>query len=129
MPFSFGLHPYFNVSDLAQTRLTGLAERCLNHLEMAEAATADQLKRLPEGVDFLCRPAGPVRLIDDSTGVTLELEHQAPLDLSGVWTEPPRPMVCLEPWTGPRQALVSGDRKLVLEPGTKQTLACRYSVS
>jgi galactose mutarotase-like enzyme len=38
-------------------------------------------------------------------------------------------MVCLEPWTGPRQALVSGDRKLVLGPRTKQTLACRYSVS
>ena len=46
MPFSFGLHPYFNVSDLAQTRLTGLAERCLNHLEMVAAATADQLKQL-----------------------------------------------------------------------------------
>ena len=60
MPFSFGLHPYFNVSDLAQTRLTGLADRCLNHLEMADAATADELKlsRLPQGVDFLCRPAG-----------------------------------------------------------------------
>ena len=129
MPFSFGLHPYFNVSDLAQTRLMGLAERCLNHLEMAEASTADQLRRLPEGVDFLCRPAGPVTLIDDATGVKLELQHQAPLDLSVVWTEPPRQMVCLEPWTGPRQALISGDRKLALEPGAKQTLACRYSVS
>ena len=129
MPFSFGLHPYFNVSNLVQTRLMGLAEHCLNHLEMAEAATADQLKLLPEGVDFLCRPAGPVSLIDDSTGVTLELQHQAPLDLSVVWTEPPRPMVCLEPWTGPRQALVSGDRKLVLKPGAQQSLRCRYSVS
>ena len=74
MPFSFGLHPYFNVDDLYKTRLTGLAERCLNHLEMAEAATVDQLKRLPEGVDFLCRPAGPVSLIDDATGVTTETE-------------------------------------------------------
>ena len=65
----------------------------------------------------------------EATGVTLQLQHQAPLDLSVVWTEPPRPMICLEPWTGPRQALVSGDRKLVLEPGTEQILACRYSVS
>jgi D-hexose-6-phosphate mutarotase len=40
MPFSFGLHPYFNISDLSQTRLTGLADRCLNHLEMADAETA-----------------------------------------------------------------------------------------
>ena len=129
MPFSFGLHPYFNVSDLAQTRLTGLAERCMNHLEMADAATDEQLSRLPEGVDFLCRPAGDVTLIDDVSGAQLQLQHQEPMDLTVVWTEPPRKMVCLEPWTGPRQSLVSGDRKLVLEPGTQQTVACRYAVS
>ncbi|QNJ27934.1 aldose 1-epimerase family protein [Synechococcus sp. A15-24] len=129
MPFSFGLHPYFNVSDLAKTRLTGLAERCLNHLEMADAATDEQLSCLPEGIDFLCRPAGDVTLIDDVTGAQLQLQHQEPMDLTVVWTEPPRKMVCLEPWTGPRQSLVSGDRKLVLEPGTQQTVACRYAVS
>ena len=129
MPFSFGLHPYFNVSDLGQTRFTGLAERCLNHLEMADAATADQLGRLPDGVDFLCRPAGPVSLIDDVTGAQLQLQHQAPMDLTVVWTEPPRQMVCLEPWTGPRQSLITGDRKLVLEPGGEQTLACRYAIA
>jgi len=128
MPFSFGLHPYFNVSDLAQVRLTGLAERCLNHLEMADASTADQLARLPEGVDFLCRPAGDVTLIDDGQGDLLRLEHQPPLDLSVVWTEPPRRMVCLEPWTGPRQALISGDRKLELAAAEQQTLRCRYVV-
>ena len=128
MPFSFGLHPYFNISDLSRTRFTGLAERCLNHLEMTDAATADQLSRLPEGVDFLCRPAGPVTLIDDVTGDQLQLQHQAPMDLTVVWTEPPRKMVCLEPWTGPRQSLVSGDRKLELEPGDSQTLVCRYSI-
>ena len=128
MPFSFGLHPYFNVSDLAQVRLTGLAERCLNHLEMADASTADQLARLPEGVDFLCRPAGDVTLIDDGQAGQLRLEHQPPLDLSVVWTEPPRRMVCLEPWTGPRQALISGDRKLELAAAEQQTLRCRYAV-
>ena len=96
---------------------------------MADAATEEQLSRLPEGIDFLCRPAGDVTLIDDVTGAQLQLQHQEPMDLTVVWTEPPRKMVCLEPWTGPRQSLVSGDRKLVLEPGTQQTVACRYAVS
>ena len=128
MPFSFGLHPYFHVSDLGQARLTGLPERCLNHLEMADAATADQLADLSQGVDFLCRPAGPVTLIDDSNGRRLQLQHQEPLDLTVVWTEPPRRMVCLEPWTGPRQALISGDRKFELAPAAVQTLRCRYAV-
>ena len=129
MPFSFGLHPYFNISDLSRTRLEGLAPRCLNHLEMAEADTATQLGRLSEGVDFLSRPSGPVTLVDEVAGTRLQLQHPAPMDLTVVWTEPPRPMVCLEPWTGPRQALVSGDRKLELAAGDSLELRCIYQLS
>ena len=128
MPFSFGLHPYFSVSDLTRTRLTGLPDRCLNHLEMAPAATQAQLERLADGVDFLCQPQGPVTLVDDVSGSQLQLQHQAPLDLTVVWTEPPRSMVCLEPWTGPRQSLLSGDRRLTIQPGGQHVLDCRYAV-
>ena len=128
MPFSFGLHPYFSVSDLTRTWLTGLPDRCLNHLEMAPAATKDQLARLADGVDFLCQPQGPVTLVDDVSGSQLQLQHQAPLDLTVVWTEPPRSMVCLEPWTGPRQSLLSGDRRLIIQPGGQHVLDCRYAV-
>ena len=129
MPFSFGLHPYFNISDLAQTDLDGLNERCLNHLEMAETDTASQLGCLPDGVDFLCRPAGPVTLIDRTNGQQLQLQHQDPMDLTVIWTEPPRAMVCVEPWTGPRQSLISGDRKLEVQPGASTVLSCCYAVS
>lgn len=129
MPFSFGLHPYFNVTDLAQTQLEGLAPRCLNHLEMADAETASQLSRLPDGVDFLTRPSGPVTLVDTAAGTRLQLQHQEPMDLTVVWTEPPRRMVCLEPWTGPRQSLITGDGKLELAPGESLQLNCRYAVS
>ena len=51
------------------------------------------------------------------------------MDLTVVWTDPPRRMVCLEPWTGPRQALISGDRRLELDPGHARTFSCRYAVS
>ena len=129
MPFSFGLHPYFNVRDLSRARLEGLATRCFNHLDMAEADTATQLGALPQGVDFLSRPSGPVTLVDELAGTRLQLDHQAPMDLTVVWTEPPRAMVCLEPWTGPRQALISGDRKLELASGQSTTLRCHYRVS
>jgi galactose mutarotase-like enzyme len=46
-----------------------------------------------------------------------------------LWTEPPRPMVCLEPWTGPRQALISGDGKLEIGPSETCRLQTRYAVS
>ena len=129
MPFSFGLHPYFNVSDLSRSAVEGLPDRCFNHLEMAEAETAAQLRRLAEGVDFLAHATGPVTLVDEQAGTRLQLQHHEPMDLTVVWTDPPRAMVCLEPWTGPRQALISGDRRLALDPGESTTLSCRYSVS
>ena len=38
-------------------------------------------------------------------------------------------MVCMEPWTGPRQSLISGYRKLELAPGEQRSLCTRYVVS
>lgn len=124
MPFSFGLHPYFKVTDLSKVRLEGLPNSCLNHLEMAEDETAIQLAHLTEGVDFLTRPAGQVSLVDEASGRCLRLQHDKPMDFTVVWTDPPRQMVCLEPWTAPREALISGDRKLEIKPGSKQRLRC-----
>ncbi len=124
MPFSFGLHPYFKVTDLSKVRLEGLPNSCLNHLEMAEDETAIQLAHLTEGVDFLTRPAGQVSLVDEASGRCLRLQHDKPMDFTVAWTDPPRQMVCLEPWTAPREALISGDRKLEIEPGSKQRLRC-----
>ncbi|MCT0212013.1 MULTISPECIES: galactose mutarotase [unclassified Synechococcus] len=135
MPYSFGLHPYFRVSSLdaeaAQlaVRLEGLPDHCLNHLTMTEEATQNQLERLPQGVDLLARPLGAVRLVDPVAGLALELQPSTPLDLVVIWTDPPRPMLCLEPWTGPRGALVSGDRRLEVPAGGAHSLACRYGLT
>jgi galactose mutarotase-like enzyme len=38
-------------------------------------------------------------------------------------------MVCLEPWTAPRLALISGDRRLELAPGANMALQTRYELS
>jgi galactose mutarotase-like enzyme len=128
MPFSLGLHPYFSVSALENAAVEGLPNTCLNHLTMAAANTAEQLQRLPEGIDLLAEPAAAVRLIDCGSGSAVELEPEPPLNLAVVWTDPPRPMVCLEPWTAPRGSLASGDRCLWLQPGERQQLRCRYQL-
>ena len=128
MPFSFGLHPYFNLSSLEGVHFEGLPAECLNHLTMAPAATAGQMERLAQGIDLLVRPTGPVRLVDEAAGASLELQLSHPFDLVVLWTEPPRPMVCIEPWSGPRQALLSGDRKIELAPGASTELSTRYAL-
>ena len=126
MPFSVGLHPYFAVSGLGAISFEGLPGRCFDHHTMAESSTDEQLSRLEMGVDLLVHPTGAVRLLDPKAGLSLELDAAPPFDLVVLWSDPPRPMVCLEPWTGPRQALISGDRKLVLDPGERCDLHCRY---
>lgn len=128
MPFSFGLHPYFNLSSLQGVRFEGLPDTCLNHLTMAPTPTAEHMERLADGIDLLVRPTGPVRLVDEAAGATLELQLSHPFDLVVLWTEPPRPMVCIEPWSGPRQALLSGDRKIELAPGASTELNTRYQL-
>lgn len=130
MPFSLGFHPYFQVSDPRAVELVGLAECCFDHLSQTETATASTLTRLGEGVDCLARPSGEaVTLRDPAAGTNLTLEITPPLDRVVVWTDPPRPMVCLEPWSGPRGALVSGDGRLELAPGESRELRCRYRVT
>jgi galactose mutarotase-like enzyme len=129
MPFSLGLHPYLAVSDPGAVQIEGLPERCLDHQTMAPDATDHQLSRLRRGVDLLCAAAGPVRLLDPAAGRAIQLETTPPLDLVVVWTDPPRPMVCLEPWTGPRGSLISGERRLDLPAGESLELGARYRVS
>jgi galactose mutarotase-like enzyme len=126
LPFSLGLHPYFAVPDLGAVRLSGLPAEGLDQAAGVTASTADLLSRLPDGVDLLAGPAAAVRLETGSHVVVLETS--APLDLAVVWTDPPRPMVCLEPWTAGRGALNSGERLLTVPPGESLELSCRYRV-
>ena len=135
MPFSLGLHPYFNVSSLQGARVEGVPPACFNHLTMAAGSTAEQLAELRagHGIDLLVRPreanlAGPVQLIDSGTGRCISLELSAPMDLVVLWSDPPRPMVCLEPWSGPRSSVISGDHRLELAPGDSMQLGCRYRI-
>ena len=131
MPFAFGLHPYFAVADLSSVRLEGLPPQGFDHLSHATAPTVEQLQRLGQGVDLrldspavapgvVSLPEAP-RLITDPAGAVVELQAQLPFAHTVVWTDPPRPMVCLEPWTARR-----GELSLALAPQQQLELACRY---
>ena len=129
LPFSFGLHPYFNVSGLSGLSFEGIPEQGFDHKLMASANTASVFTQLDQGIDLLVRPTGNVAVVDAAAGQTFRMELSDPWNLAVFWTDPPRPMVCMEPWTGPRQSLISGDRKLELAPGEQRSIATRFAVS
>ena len=126
MPFSFGLHPYFRITNLENIAIRGLSENCTNHLDMSIVSTNSQLAKLSKGIDFLASSKGSVSLLDFTTGAVVEMQTQDPMDLPVIWTDPPRPMVCIEPWTSPRRSLLTGDRTLFLEPGTSKELISNF---
>jgi galactose mutarotase-like enzyme len=124
MPFALGLHPYLQVASLAHARVDGLPQRCWDHLTAAEAATADQLARLEQGVDLRVEGldgSGLAPRVCTGTGAAVELQMQPPFAHAVLWSDPPRPMLCLEPWSAPR-----GELGLQLQPGERCELRCRY---
>ncbi len=116
MPFGFGLHPYFQVSNLQKIKIDGLPGKCIDQTNMQVTNVSDQIKILDKGVDFLAYPSCSVKIFDSLSKNVIELIHQEPMDTTVIWTDPPRQMVCLEPWTGPRNSLLTGDRKLEVKP-------------
>ncbi|AAQ00800.1 MULTISPECIES: aldose epimerase family protein [Prochlorococcus] len=129
MPFSFGIHPYFKVTDLTEVSIAGLPDICFNHLQKEESLTSKQIEKLSEGVDFLSNGKGPFYLKDLLTGTTIEMKYLYPFNNVVVWTDPPRNMVCLEPWTSPRNSLNSGEQTLFLNPREYKELICTFLVS
>ena len=113
LPFSFGLHPYFNVSGLTGLSFEGMPEQGFDHKPMA-AANTGVLTQLDQGIDLLVRPAGNVAVVDAAAGQKLTMELSDPWNLAVFWTDPPRSMVCITTSmrTGPRQSLISGDQAI-----------------
>ena len=126
MPFSFGFHPYFGVSDLNNIVIRGLSKRCTNHIDMKIVSTDSQLAKLSQGVDFLTSFETSVSFFDLASQSGIEMQTDSPMDLAVIWTNPPRQMVCMEPWTSPRGSLSTGQRRLFLEPGKSQELVCKF---
>jgi len=116
MPFSFGLHPYFRISSLQKIKIDGLPQKCIDQTNMKVTNASDQIRILDKGVDFLSYPSYSVKVLDCLSRNVIELIHQEPMDTTVIWTDPPRQMLCLEPWSSPRNSLLTGDRKLEVKP-------------
>ncbi|MFZ9947600.1 MAG: galactose mutarotase, partial [Vulcanococcus sp.] len=66
----------------------------------------------------------PAPRLHTGLGEAVELHMQPPFAHAVLWTDPPRPMLCLEPWSARR-----GELGLQLEPGERRELRCRYVLS
>ena len=126
MPLGAGFHPYFFVpeAEKAAARVVTSATRAFDNAAKQEVMLGEGIDLTRDEVDLhlwdhgrssaeLTRPGAPAVRLSGSP----ELGHWV------VWTLKSRDFVCLEPWTCPGNALNSGDRLMVLDPGASRTLS------
>ena len=122
MPINFGLQPYFNISDFKNLNFIDNPLNCQDQKNNSLRNTFDELKNINNGIDLLMYTSGRSSFQDDFFKRQVTLMHPSPFDLGVIWSDPPRKMVCLEPWTSPRNSLVNGLRKISIPPNSSQIL-------
>ena len=114
MPINFGFHPYFNVSDLKNLEFIDTPTTCQNQEKNTISNTLDELKNINLGIDLLMYTSGKSAFRDKILKRQVTVNHPYPFDLGVFWSDPPRKMLCLEPWTSPRNSFVDGFRKIMI---------------
>ena len=122
MPINFGLHPYFNISDFKNLEFIYNPLNCQNQEKNLISKTLDELKNINLGVDLLMYTSGMSAFRDKILKRQVTLNHPYPFDLGVIWTDPPRRMVCLEPWTSPRNSFIDGFRNIMIPSNDNQRL-------
>jgi len=120
MPINFGLHPYFNVSDYRNLEFIDNPLNCQNQEKNIISNTLDELKNINLGVDLLMYTAGKSAFRYNVLKRQITLNHPYPLDVGVIWSDPPRRMICLEPWTSPRNSFVDGFRNIMIPSNDNQ---------
>ena len=120
MPINFGLHPYFNISDFKNLYFHDCPRNCQDQKRNVLSNTFEDLKNINNGIDLLLYTSGKSSFRDNLFKREVTLHHPYPFDLGVIWSDPPRKMICLEPWSSPRNSLVDGLRKILIPSNASQ---------
>ena len=122
MPINFGLHPYFNVSDFKNLEFVDNPLNCQDQERNTISNTLDELNKINLGVDLLMYTSGRSSFRDKIFKREVTLNHPYPFDTGVIWSDPPRRMICLEPWTSPRNSFVDGFRNIMIPSNDSKRL-------
>ena len=129
MPINFGLHPYFNISEFKNIEFINYPFECQDQKNNTLEESDNLLKNLSDGVDLLMYSRGQIAFKDFGLKRQITLINPYPFDLSVIWSDPPRNMICLEPWMSPRNSFIDGYRNINLLPNHIQRLKASIKVN
>jgi galactose mutarotase-like enzyme len=131
LPFSTGLHPYFEVADKAQLQFEIPATQFQNQQSQTVHSFAGQFDFEVDEIDVAFRPlsCSSARVIDQQRQLCLTLDYDSSYSTLVFWTVKGKDYYCLEPWSAPRNALNTGEHLLQLEPQATLETVVRLTVS
>ena len=129
MPINFGLHPYFNISAFENIKFINHPLDCQNQQNNRLETSDSSLENISHGVDLLMYSCGNISFKDFGFNRQITLINPYPFDISVIWSDPPRKMICLEPWMSPRNSFIDGYRNINLLPNKIQTLYASIKVN
>lgn len=117
LPFAFGLHPYFVTTDKRAARIDTRATRAFDNVaKITRPFTGFDLTAPELDLHLLDHGSNASALhLGDGSRVELRASHE--FSRWVVWTLGGKDFVCLEPWTGPADALNTGEGLLHVVPG------------
>ncbi len=131
LPFSFGLHPYFAVTDKSQLRFDLPIHAMVDQKTQQPLTFAGTFDWSAPELDLACRPLHGQRaqVCDQQRQYCLTLRYDSAFTTLVFWTLQDKPYYCLEPWTAPRNALNTGVDLLQVPPQSHITLAVEITVA
>ena len=119
MPFSTGLHPYFNTLDKAQLKLEIPSDQYKEKGSKITHPFNGDFDFNEDEIDvaFQQLKARSASVTDPSMGFQLQLSYDDNYSTLVFWAVKGKDFYCLEPWSAPRNALNTGEHLIHLQPG------------
>jgi galactose mutarotase-like enzyme len=129
MPFSMGLHPYFQVSDKSQLQFDIPATQFQDQQDRTVHSFAGTFDFEQDEIDVAFRTLSrqSARATDRNRRITLD--YSSIYSTLVFWTIKGKAYYCLEPWTAPRNALNTGEHLTQLAPGSSLDATVRLAAN
>jgi galactose mutarotase-like enzyme len=130
MPFSTGLHPYFQVTDKSQLQFDLPATEFIDQKQQTHHAFDGTFDFDRDEIDVAFPDLNHLAatVTDPSRQYSMTLEYNSVYSTLVFWTLKGKDYYCLEPWSAGRNALNTGDRLIYLYPNSSLTTLVRLAI-
>lgn len=131
MPFSFGFHPYFAISDKTQLEFE-IPSSDYQDQKTKEIHSFNgnfDFNRDEIDVAFKQLTSQSASVTDHSRKLKLTLDYDDAFPILVFWTLKGKDFYCLEPWSAARNSINTGEHLTILEPGASYSASFKLTAN